>query len=111
MTKDTLSPSGAHALSIAIQAFWKSRGVTGVRVQAVRIKLNGNSTPANMWSLRSNLIFDAKGNAVIKENEDEEFDAGPCVPAEDRDIAQRPLPRSKQPKPNKSRHKAKSRNG
>jgi hypothetical protein len=66
MPKDTLSPQGAHDLSIKLQQFWRARGLE-IRVQAVRIKMRTNSVPSNLWQLRSNLCFDAHGNAYVKE--------------------------------------------
>lgn len=64
--KDTLSPEGAHRLSVELQRFWAAKGLT-IRVQAVRIRLRTNSVPANLWAIRSNLAFDGSGNAYIKE--------------------------------------------
>lgn len=66
MQKDTLSPEGAHQLSIRLQQFWRARGLE-IRVMAVRIKLNTDSVPNNLWQIRSNLSFDALGRAIIKE--------------------------------------------
>lgn len=68
MPKDSLSPEGAHQMSISIQQFWRARGIE-VRVQAVRIRLRSDAVPANMWALRSNLCFDAYGNAYVKEKD------------------------------------------
>jgi hypothetical protein len=66
MPKDSLSPEGAHQMSTSIQKFWRDRGIE-IRVRAVRIRLNTDAVPANIWALRSNLCFDANGNAYVKE--------------------------------------------
>jgi len=72
MAKDTLTPEGAHRLSISLQNFWKSKGLDGVRVAAVRIRLNTTAVPANIWAIRSNLTFDGNGNATVKEKIDDD---------------------------------------
>jgi hypothetical protein len=107
LARDSLSPEGAHQIALTIQAFWRSRGVHGVRVQATRIELKGNSVPANMWQIRSNLSFDGQGNIRTKEDDDEEFDARTHLSEPNRDFAQRPVPRSKQSKPGRAARKAK----
>ena len=63
--RDTLSPDGAHKLSIQIQRYWMEQGVK-VRVKAVRIELKSSSVPSNMWAIRSNLSFNAQGCAIVK---------------------------------------------
>lgn len=66
--KDTLSPEGAHRISIELQRFWAERGLV-IRVHAVRIRLGTNSVPANIWAIRSNLCFDGNGSAYVKERD------------------------------------------
>jgi hypothetical protein len=94
MPKDSLSPEGAHKLSLALQTYWRSKGLMGVKVQAVRIKLNTDSIPANMWAIRSNLTFDGNGNARLKETNDEGPNTGSRLSEPDTDFAERPIPKA-----------------
>lgn len=107
MTKDTLSPAGAHGLSVMIQTFWQSRGLPGVRVRVERIKLETNSVPCNIWAIRSNLAFDGNGNIRTQEDDDEEFDARTHLQEPDRDFSGKAVPRSKQSKQGRASRKAK----
>lgn len=70
MELNGLSPQGALELSRRITLYWEKRGLQ-VRCSAVKVRFTGDSktVPSNMWGIRSNLRFDARGNAYTVEDD------------------------------------------